>query len=509
MNGPLAIWWIKRDFRLEDNLVLSEGVKSYQQILPVYCEEPGLLALEDRSILHQQACRQAVASLRRSLARLGSGVFLCHHHVIRALEQIRNWYPFTAILSHEEIGCDWTYRRDRQVRDWCDAHGIHDQEFPQTGVKRGGINRDRFTQFWNSRIVDQKPLPVPTRIPLAETYRQRALESQLPPLVGIPSHADAWQTVTEPSAHQVLTSFASKRGYGYSGGISSPNRAFQSGSRLSVHLAWGTITPRSIYHTIQQYLRQYQVESSARSTQWQRSLQAFLSRLHWRDHFMQRFEMDTDLEFRSLHPNYRDIPYSNREDHLEAWVHGQTGFPLIDAVMRCLHHTGFVNFRMRAMTVSFACHALHLDWRLIHPYLSGIFRDYEPGIHWNQLQMQAGVSGINTIRVYDPQKQLREQDPQAEFVREWIPELRHASIAAIHDHHRNPIPGYPRPIVDFDSATRFMKSALFGIQQLASSRLVANSIAQRHGSRKRPTSSGSRRSRSAPITPSSQASLFD
>jgi len=90
---------------------------------------------------------------------------------------------------------------------------------------------------------------------------------------------------------------------------------------------------------------------------------------------------------------------------------------MIDACMRCLNATGFMNFRMRSMLVSFACYGLHLDWRLIHPHLARVFLDYEPGIHLSQLQMQAGVVGINTIRVYSPHKQIIDQDPECVFIK--------------------------------------------------------------------------------------------
>ena len=114
---------------------------------------------------------------------------------------------------------------------------------------------------------------------------------------------------------------------------------------------------------------------------------------------------------------------------LDAWCEGRTGYPLVDACMRCLNAIGFLNFRMRAFVVSFAVYGLHLDWRTIHPHLARIFYDYEPGIHLAQLQMQAGVVGINTIRVYNPTKQLIDQDPYCKFVKQWVSELSALPVA--------------------------------------------------------------------------------
>jgi deoxyribodipyrimidine photo-lyase len=214
------------------------------------------------------------------------------------------------------------------------------------------------------------------------------------------------------------------------------------------------------------------------------------------------------LEFQSLHPSYRDLPYENDERLHVAWREGCTGFPMIDAVMRCLTATGFVNFRMRAMVVSFACHVLHLDWRLIHPHLACVFRDYDPGIHLNQLQMQAGVVGLNTIRVYNPTKQLTDWDVDCRFVKQWIPELKDVSSEQILNGKR--LPGYPPPVVAFAERAKQMTSLLYGIRNSAAARAATSAVLLKHGSRKQSTRKqpdSSRRKRS--VQAKQAPTLFD
>lgn len=207
------------------------------------------------------------------------------------------------------------------------------------------------------------------------------------------------QVVTEASAQHALADFLRDRGLHFSGDISSPNTAFHHGSRLSVHLAWGTLSTRQAVHATAARLKELDAPDAPSRTLWRRSSTNFLARLHWRDHFIQRLETEPELEARALHPAYRAIPYEDDPELLAAWADGRTGFPMVDAVMRCLAVTGFANFRMRAMVVSFACTGLHLDWRTIPNPLAKMVLDFEPGIHFSQLQMQAGVVGLNAIRV--------------------------------------------------------------------------------------------------------------
>ncbi|MFK7890878.1 MAG: FAD-binding domain-containing protein, partial [Granulosicoccus sp.] len=269
----------------------------------------------------------------------------------------------------------------------------------------------------------------------------------------------------------------------YSGGISSPNTAFDAGSRLSCHLAWGTISLRCVFHELTRRGKQLAGQQDPASIRWRKSLRAFQSRLHWRDHFMQRLESAPSMEFTSINPAYNQIQYQQDPHLLECWITGQTGLPIVDACMRCLAATGFMNFRMRAMLISVGCFGLAQSWQSLQYPLARLFLDYEPGIHFSQIQMQAGIVGINTLRVYSPLKQLNDQDPQARFVKQWIPELRRFDAIQIAQYEEQPLGDYQRPVADFKANTRLIRDQVYAIRKSDAGKVAAEQVLKEHGSR--------------------------
>ncbi len=479
--SEMVVWLIKRDFRLLDNQALASAVATGKPVLPLCCLEPSVINAKDGSDFHLTAKLQALEDLRASARRIDADVFVTEGEVIPTLARLHLVRKIGLVVAHEEIGAEITFCRDRALKDWCQSNGIEYREFSQSSVKRGGINRDKMNSIWRSRITDAPVLPTVTGIPMTTGMLRSAAQTVVP---RIPSPAHL-QPVSERDAQRTLEEFLTVRSRGYRRGISSPNSSFESGSRLSVHLAWGTISTRFVYHATANRIQE--LANDARLGHWVADLRAFLSRLHWRDHFIQRLESEPAMEFQSLHPAYRGLPYENDPALLDAWLHGRTGFPIVDAVMRCLRNTGFVNFRMRAMVVSFACHALHLDWRLIHPGLAGLFLDYEPGIHLSQLQMQAGVVGLNTIRVYSPTKQLMDQDPRCEFVRTWLPELRDAKPDQILAYESEGLReyDYPPPVVNWRERAGSARRTLYSIKAAESGSEATQTVLRKHGSRRK------------------------
>jgi deoxyribodipyrimidine photo-lyase len=214
---------------------------------------------------------------------------------------------------------------------------------------------------------------------------------------------------------------------------------------------------------------------------------------------MQKLETEPSIEFHTFIPSLDTMRdgYHN-EEYLRAWREGRTGYPFVDACMRSLCATGWLNFRMRAMLVSFAAYDLFLDWRSFAHFLANQFLDYEPGIHYPQIQMQSGTTGINALRMYDPVKQGYDHDPEGEFVRTWVPELSDIKGPLVHEPWRlSPLElqeagvelgkAYPERIVIHLEGVRRAREVIRQRRAQPGCKAETKHTLSRHGSRKRPS----------------------
>ena len=169
---------------------------------------------------------------------------------------------------------------------------------------------------------------------------------------------------------------------------------------------------------------------------------------------------------------------------------------MVDACMRALHRHSWINFRMRAMLMSFASNHLWLHWRPTAVYLAQHFLDFEPGIHFSQAQMQSGTTGINTVRIYSPAKQVIDHDPKGMFIRKFVPELANVPDIHLAEPHRMPLDvqlksgctigkDYPMPIVDHKTAYKHARERIFAVRKSRSAADSAKKVLEKHGSRKK------------------------
>lgn len=487
----LHVVWFKRDLRLHDHAPLAEAARR-GPVLPLYLVEDSVVRHPDFDARHWSFLRESLIELRQSLARLGQPLVVRRGEAVELFERLRRRHGIASIWAHEETGNGVTYARDRAVRRWARAQGVPLTELPQHGVIRGSKQRDGWAQHWELRMRLPAATP-PQALPAILHIEPGAIPTHAELGLACPEMVDR-QRGGEAAALETLASFLDGRGEDYTRAMSSPASAAEACSRLSPHLAYGTM---SLKRTVQASrrraleLRGEQVtERDPARARWLRSLSSFDARLHWHCHFIQKLEDEPRIEFENFVAAFDGLrePEFDR-DRFAAWAEGRTGIPFVDACMRSLQATGWLNFRMRAMLLSFASYQLWLHWREPALHLARLFTDYEPGIHYSQVQMQSGTTGINIIRIYNPVKQGLEHDPDGAFTRRWVPELAAVPDALLQAPWLMPEQAgivigrdYPAPIVDLADSARIARQRMAAARRSPQVREQADAVQDRHGS---------------------------
>lgn len=461
------IIWFKRDLRFTDHEPLFLAQKGNILVLLLYFFEPSVMSYDDSDVRHWRFIYESIQEMQSKLQSVGTQIYFFHNEVQAVFEELIKVYEVKTVFSHQEIGNKLTFDRDIAMQSFFDTHNISWKQSQMHGVIRRLKSRKDWDKQWEQvmravpKMIDLNTITFQN---LDADFYQKVRGIELPKAITIRN--DNFQKGGEYWAWRYLDSFAKERHVNYSKHISKPELSRKGCSRLSPYLTYGNISMRMVY----QYTNQF-YESSPNK----RAMLNFVSRLYWHCHFIQKFEDECRMEFENVNRAYDDLVKPKNEAYIKAWQEGKTGVPIVDACMRCVVATGYLNFRMRAMVVSFFTFNLWQDWRELH-FLARQFLDYEPGIHYPQLQMQSGTTGINTIRIYNPIKNSEEHDSEGVFIKKWIPELAEVPVDLIHETWKmNPIEqqlynceigkDYPFPIVDIEETRKYASDIVWSFRK--------------------------------------------
>ena len=347
--NKINIFWFKRDIRLIDNLPLYHATKNKIPTLLVYFLEEELIKDPHYSDIHWNFVKESIKDIDISLGK--KSVLFIKSDPIEAIKKIREKYDINSVFSHQETGINLTYKRDIKFSHFCKIYSINWHQFEKNYVKRGIKNRQNWIKGWNEYVkgplvnLDLKNLVILDPNNFKDDFN--IISTKTFPNKNV-------QPGGTSNGIKYLESFLNKRIINYTKNISKPEESRSSCSRLSPYISWGNLSSRYVWQKAKKTIKN-------RNSLFQ--INSFLSRLRWNAHFIQKFEMESSIEFKSINRGYLSLNKIKNKKFIDLWEQGKTGYPLVDASILCLKETGYLNFRMRSMIVSFFTHHLWQPWQ--------------------------------------------------------------------------------------------------------------------------------------------------
>ena len=487
MKEKIQIIWFKKNLRTQDNAILA-NINPDIPTIWVYFFEPHIMGLPDYSDFHLKFIIESLEYLKTQLETYNIPLLYLPYDAVAGFTHLSTHYEIDSVHSHEETGNWETYMRDKQVIKWSKKEYIELKEYPTNWVVRRLKSRDDWSKIWKQRMSEDIYIPqkVSAIVQISEKIKTLSHETIRKQKKKI-EHLKTIQKWWEDAWLQVLESFLSKRSSSYMYDIGKPFESQSSCSRLSPYITYWCISIKQVFHASLIRMQELKDIWTPTAKKHRKSISLFLARLHWQSHFIQKLEDEPEMEWKNLNPKFDSIRQDINHELIDKVFAARTGIPYIDATITQLQQYGWCNFRSRAVLVSFLCNTCMQPWQAVAHRVAQLFTDYEPGIHYPQFQMQAGTTGINTIRIYNPVYNWEKKDPEWKFIRTFLPELKSVPNKFIHKPHEwewFENLDYPKPIVDIKANNSIARDTLWKIKW-NTPKNIKKKIVKKHASRKK------------------------
>lgn len=438
----------RRDLRLEDNTALLQALTESQQVIPCFIFDPDQV---DRNKYKSEHCIQfmleSLRDLESSLEKLQATLYLFYDKPLKVLTNLIKQIKIDAIYFNRDY-TPFSLKRDSEILTFCKNNGIacHDVDDallspPSQILKSDGTPYTVFTAYYHKAILNKVSMPQKNKyknyctqkitgsLKLKESQFIRNFNERLA------QHGGRMRCLKRLKEFVSNDSYKATRDY----------PADDSTSKISAHLKFNTCSVREIFHFVSSNMN---------------DRETFIKELIWRDFFTQIAFYFPFVFGHAFHKKYDRLGWEYDKEKFQRWCQGETGFPIVDAGMRQLNETGFMHNRVRMITASFLIKDLHIDWRMGEAYFAQKLVDYDPAVNNGNWQWVAstGCDAQPFFRIFNPWLQQKKYDRDAEYIKQWIPELRTVPVKSIHKIYEQHILGYPAPLVDHQHESKVAKN---------------------------------------------------
>lgn len=411
----ITLFWFRRDLRLEDNTGLFYALQQEKNVLPLFIFDRNILdKLEDKSDARVEFIHNQLKDIKAKLEQKGGSLLVKYGKPEEIYAKLLESYAVQAVYSNRDYE-PYAKERDAKIEKLLKSKGVpflnfKDQVIFEPGEILNGSGEfykvfTPFSKTWLEKYKSTKVQALDSPI-WKNLYQSSPLE-----LISLEEMGFQKTSIEIPpkiTDEAVISHYDKTRNFPAQNGT----------TRLGVHLRFGTISVRKLA----------QVAAKLNET--------YLNELIWREFYMMILAYNPQVTERAFKPAYDQIPWRNNTEEFQAWCDGKTGYPIVDAGMRELNHTGYMHNRVRMVVASFLTKHLLIDWRWGEAYFAKKLLDFDLSANNGGWQWAAGT-GTDAqpyFRVFNPDSQTEKFDKDLKYIKKWIPELG--------------TDRYPKPIVD-------------------------------------------------------------